>query len=63
MTDIYLTHLSRMDFPILIKWTSLFLIEGLLAGVSTFIQILIEHSASKACRSFLIRRRDLWRLI
>ena len=44
---IYLTHLSRMNFPISISRMSPFQILGVLSGIFHFIQILIEHSVSK----------------
>ena len=31
-----LTHLSRMEIPILINWTSLFSLKGLLVGIFHF---------------------------
>ena len=40
-----LTHLSLMEFPALINWTSPFTFLGLLGGI--FIQILIKYPVSK----------------
>ena len=37
-----ITHLSRMEFPTLISWTSPFLNQRLYGGIYIFIQILIE---------------------
>ena len=42
-----LTHLSRMEFPTVINWNRPFLFKGMLGGIFMFIEILIEHSASK----------------
>ena len=41
-----LTHLSRMEFPSLVKWTSPFSFKGMLGGI-LFYSILIEHFISK----------------
>ena len=47
----FLTHLSRMDFPIFIRRTSPFLIVGLLGGFFIFIKIFKETSVSKQWRT------------
>ena len=46
-----LTHLCRMNFPILVNWMSAFPILGLLGGIFVFIQILKETSVSKQWRT------------
>ena len=38
-----LTHLSRLGFPTIIKWASLFPFQRLLSGIFHFYSILIEH--------------------
>ena len=42
-----LTHLSRVEFPTSINWTSLFTCSGLLVVFFIVIQIVIEYSVSK----------------
>ena len=57
-----LTHLSQMEFPILINCTSSFPFEGLLGGISVF----YSNSNRNFCKQTvenLIRRRILRRLI
>ena len=57
-----LTHLSRMRFPTIINWTSLFPFERLLVGIVHFYsnsnRIFCKHTVET-----LIRRRILWCLI
>ena len=58
----FLTHLSQMEFPILINCTSSFSFEGLLGGISIF----YSNSNRNFCKQTvenLIRRRILRRLI
>ena len=57
-----LTHLCRMHFPILINWTSLFPILGLLGGIFHFYSS-FKRSFCKQTVENLIRRRVLRRLI
>ena len=49
-TSASLTHLCRMEFPILNNWTSPFPFKGCWVILFIFIQILIEHSVSKQWR-------------
>ena len=44
------THLSRIDFPTIINWTSPFLFKGCWVVFLFFIQKFIEYSVSKQWR-------------
>ena len=57
----HLTHLSQMEFPRLINWTSLFPFNRLLGGIFHFYSNSKEHSVSKQWRPWSgIMRRLIW---
>ena len=47
---VYLTHLSRMEFPTIINWTGHFRFKGCTVVFYIFIQISIKYSVSKQWR-------------
>ena len=60
--DMYLTHLSRMRFPIITSWTCPFQFKGLWGVIFHFYSD-FNRTLCKQTVKTLIRRRVLWRLI
>ena len=58
----FVAHLSRMEFPPIINWASLFPFQGLLSGILHFYSN-SNRTFCKQTAETLIRRRVLWRLI